>query len=116
MGEAFDEEARRDYKRRLADLGARIAESERNNDAGTLETLQSEQYEILAQLQRDSGMNGKTRVLPDESKARKNVRQAVNRDIKRIAEHHLDLAEHLKFAFKGNAMCYSPDDVPAWEG
>lgn len=114
-GEAFDEEARRDYKRRLADLGARIAESERNNDAGTLETLQTEQYEILSQLQKDSGKNGKARVLTDESKSRKNVRQAVTRDIKRIAEHHDDLAEHLKLAFKGNAMCYRPDADPNWE-
>ncbi len=58
-GEAFDEEARRDYKRRLADLGARISEAESNNDAGTLKTLQTEKYEILSQLQRDSGKNGR---------------------------------------------------------
>jgi hypothetical protein len=114
-GEAFDEDARREYKRTLADISARIAEAERNNDPGTLETLQTEQYEILSQLQKDTGKNGKARVLTDESKSRKNVRQAVNRDIKRIAEHHADLAEHLKLAFKGNAMCYRPDADPNWE-
>lgn len=114
-GQSFDEEARREYKRTLADLGARISEAERNNDVGTLETLQAEQYEILAQLQKDSGKNGKARVLTDESKSRKNVRQAVNRDIKRIAEHHPNLAEHLKQAFKGNAMCYRPAEDPNWE-
>lgn len=113
-GESFDEDARREYKRTLADISARIAEAERNNDAGTLETLQTEQYEILSQLQKDTGKNGKARVLTDESKSRKNVRQAVNRDIQRIAEHHADLAQHLKLAFKGNAMCYSPSDDPAW--
>ncbi len=114
-GEAIDEEARRDYKRTLADISARIAEAERNNDAGTLESLQTEQHEILSQLQKDSGKNGKARVITDESKSRKNVRQAVSRDIKRIAEHHADLAEHLKLAFKGNAMCYRPDGDPDWE-
>ncbi|WP_146536963.1 hypothetical protein [Rubripirellula reticaptiva] len=114
-GEAFDEHARREYKRTLADISARIAEAERNNDSGTLETLQTEQYEILSQLQKDTGRNGKARVLTDESKSRKNVRQAVNRDIKRIAEHHAELAEHLKLAFKGNAMCYRPDADPNWE-
>ncbi|EMI56836.1 hypothetical protein RSSM_01779 [Rhodopirellula sallentina SM41] len=114
-GEAFDEDARREYKRTLADISARIAEAERNNDAGTLETLQTEQYEILSQLQKDTGRSGKARVLTDESKSRKNVRQAINRDIKRIAEHHAELAEHLKLAFKGNAMCYRPDADPNWE-
>ncbi|WP_145418421.1 hypothetical protein [Planctomycetes bacterium K23_9] len=114
-GEAFDEDARREYKRTLADISARIVEAERNNDAGTLETLQTEQYEILSQLQKDTGKNGKARVLTDESKSRKNVRQAVNRDIKRIAEHHAEFAEHLKIAFKGNAMCYRPDADPNWE-
>ncbi|TWT80542.1 hypothetical protein CA13_19870 [Planctomycetes bacterium CA13] len=114
-GEAFDEEARHDYKLRLVDLGVRIAEAERNHDAGTLETLQTEQYAILSQLQKDTGKDGKARVLTDGSKSRKNVRQAVSRDIKRIAEHHVELAEHLRFAFKGNSMCYFPSLDPAWE-
>jgi len=114
-GEAFDQEARRDYKRTLADLGARIAEAERNDDVVTLETLQAEQYAILHQLQKDIGKNGRARVVTDESRSRKNVRQAVNRDIKRIAEHHADLAEHLKLAFKGDAMCYRPTEDLCWE-
>jgi len=54
-------------------------------------------------------------VFTNESKSRKIVRQAGSRDIKRIAEHHAELAEHLKLAFKGNSMCYSPGDDPAWE-
>ena len=114
-GDTFDEEARRAYKRTLAELGARIAEAERNDDIGTLEALQSEQHAILQQLQKDIGKNGKARVVTDESRSRKNVRQAVNRDIKRIAEHHSDLGEHLKIAFKGNAMCYRPTNDVNWE-
>jgi len=98
----------------LAGSGARVAQAERNDDSGTLETLQTEQYAILSQLQKDLGKNSKARVLTDESKSRKNVRQAISRDIKRIAEHHAKLAELPKFAFKGNAMCYSPADDPAW--
>ena len=107
--------APREYKRTLADLGARIAEAQRNDDIGTTEALQTEQHTILQQLQKDIGKNGKARVVTDESRSRKNVRQAVSRDIKRIAEHHAGLAEHLKLAFKGNAICYRPTDETSWD-
>ena len=87
----------------------------RSSGTDTLETLQTERYEILSQLQRDTGKNGKARVLNDKSTSRKNIRQAVNCDVKRTAEYHPDLAEHLLDAFKWNWMCYQPDDDPAWE-
>ena len=113
-GEAFDEDAKRNYKRQLADIMSQIAEAERHNDVGTLEKLQSEQYAILRHFQRDTTKSGKARVVTDESKSRKNVRQAVKRDIKRIAMHHPELAEHLTLAFKGDAMRYRPAEDPLW--
>ena len=58
---------------------------------------------------------GKARVLTDKSKSQKNIRQAVNCDVKRTAEYHVDLAEHLRRSVNRNAMCYSPDDALVWE-
>lgn len=114
-GAILDEQARREYSRRLADLDEEIAQAQANNDLGTLEQLQTEKHEIANEVSRATGLQGKSRVSTDESKARKNVRQAMSRDINRIAKSHPTLAEHLTLAFKGDWMSYRPSEETFWE-
>jgi len=63
-----------------------------------------------------------SRVATDASKARKNIRQQVNRDIDRIRTFSSELADHLRLAFLSDAMCFlsdamrvQPDHDPQWQ-
>ncbi|TWU39476.1 hypothetical protein Poly41_23000 [Novipirellula artificiosorum] len=114
-GEMLDEEARRAYQQRIAELDEDIAIAEKNNDVGVLDKLNAEKQQIIAGIRRATGLHGKSRVTTDESKSRKNIRQEMQRAIRRIAKSHPALAKHLNHAFKGNWLCYQPDEDPMWE-
>ena len=114
-GESFDPEARRQYARQLAEIDEEIAEATSFNDIGRLEKLQNDRQGILDYVAKATRKGGKARVATDASKARKNIRQQVNRDLDRIRTFCPELAEHLRVAFLSDAMCYQPDHDPRWQ-
>ena len=114
-GEAFDAEARRQYASQLAEIDEEITEATSFNDFGRLEQLQNDRERILDHVSKATRKGGKARVATDASKARKNIRQQVNRDVDRIRTFSPELAEHLRIAFLSDAMCYRPEQDPRWQ-
>jgi len=114
-GETFDAEARREYARKLAEVDEEIAEAAGFNDHASIERLQSERQLLIDYISKATGKGGKARVATDASKARKNIRQQVNRDIDRISKSCPDLAEHLRTACQGESLCYRPTRDPGWQ-
>ena len=114
-GESFDAEARRQYARQLAEIDEEIAEAASFNDIGRSEQLQNDRQRILDHVSKATRKGGKARVATDASKARKNIRQQVNRDLDRIRAFSPELAEHLRIGFQGDPMCYQPDHDPRWQ-
>lgn len=114
-GETIDDEALAHYKRQLLELSEDIAIAEQNRDVGTLERLQTERHQIAELLQKEIGLNGKSRIKTDAGNSRKNVRQQLQREIERIRKLHPALADHLSASFRGHWMSYQPVDDPQWE-
>ena len=114
-GESFDAEARRQYARQLAEIDEEIAEAASFNDIGRSEQLQNDRQRILDHVAKATRKGGKARVATDASKARKNIRQQVNREVDRIRTFCPELAEHLRIGFQGDPMCYQPDYDPHWQ-
>lgn len=114
-GEVFDGEARREYARKLAEVDEEIALATRFNDIASIERLQSERQTLVDHITKATGRGGKSRVATDASKARKNIRQQVNRDIDRIRNFSPELGEHLRIGFLSDAMCFQPDHDPQWQ-
>ncbi|XZE35824.1 hypothetical protein SH501x_001368 [Pirellulaceae bacterium SH501] len=114
-GESFDAEARKQYAQKLADLEEEITEASEFHDWGRLEKLQTDRQAILDHVTKASRKGGKARVTTDASRARKNIRQQVKREIERIEGSSPELAEHLRIAFQGDPMCYRPTTDPQWQ-
>jgi hypothetical protein len=55
------------------------------------------------------------RVATDAAKARKNIRQQINRDIGRLGKYCPELAQHLKQAFQGESLSYRPSHEAGWQ-
>jgi hypothetical protein len=115
MGEAFDEDARRQYAKQLADLDEDLAEAESFVDLGRIEQLQTQRQMILDHVSKNIRLGGKARIVTDTGKARKNIRQQVKRDIDRISKASSALTDHLADAFSGDPLCYSPTSEIFWQ-
>lgn len=115
QGESFDFEARRQYAQKLAEIEEEISEAAEFNDQGRLEKLQEERQAIIDHVTKASGKGGKARVTTDASRARKNIRQQLQREIERMKRTSPELAEHLRIAFQGDALCYRPTVDPQWQ-
>jgi hypothetical protein len=115
MGEMFDEDARRQYAKHLAELDEELAEAESFGDLGRIEQVQTQRQAILDHVSKSMRLGGKARIVTDAGKARKNIRQQVKRDIDRIAKASSVLADHLAGAFRGDPLCYSPSSEVFWQ-
>ena len=114
-GESFDAEAKREYARKLSEIDEELEEAAQFNDLASIERLQSEREKLIDHISKATGKGGKARVSTDASRARKNIRQQVNRDIDRMSKFCPELAEHLRTAFQGESLCYRPTQDPGWQ-
>jgi hypothetical protein len=114
-GESFDAEAKREYARKLREIDEELEEAAQFNDLASIERLQSEREKLIDHISKATGKGGKARVTTDTSRARKNIRQQVNRDIDRISKFCPELADHLRTAFQGESLCYRPTQDPGWQ-
>jgi hypothetical protein len=112
----LNERARNEYKERIDSLDWEIAEAERHNDIGRLETLRSEREFLIQQLSRDTGHGGRIRMFKtDSEKARKAVSRAINTALKNIKLQSEEMAQHLSSRIeRGKSFIYRCDGID-WE-
>ncbi len=114
-GEAIDTETRRQLATKLAEVEDDITEAMEFNDVGRLEKLQAVREELIEYVTKATGKGGRSRIATDASRARKNIRQQISREVNRIDKFCPALAQHLKIAFQGDALCYRPTTDPNWQ-
>jgi hypothetical protein len=107
----LDDDAKRAYRRRIADLDDEILEAERYNDQERAARLSLERETVVKELIRAAGLGGRDRALDTENeRARLNVSRAIRTAIDRIASNHPPIAAHLSACVRtGNTCSYQPD-------
>ena len=109
-GEMIDEEARRQYRARVAALREELEEAERWNDPGRAERAREELEMIERELSRAVGLGGRERRSGSAAeRARINVQRRLRDAIRRIESYHPGLAKHLDRSVRTGAYCaYEP--------
>jgi non-specific serine/threonine protein kinase len=110
-GEVLDVEAKRAYRARLLELRQELEEAEQWNDTSRAERARDEIEALEAELSRAAGIGGRERrVGKAAERARVNVQRRLSDALRRIAEVHAPLGEHLTLAVRTGTYCsYSPD-------
>ena len=114
-GPVLDLQARNEYRARLAELGAELADAERCADLGRLERASAEREALLAELESsDRGAKPGS----DAERARVAVTKAIRTALEKITEGHPELGAHLAGSIHRGLTCaYKPDprDPAEWE-
>ncbi len=115
--ELIDSTARRNYEDRVRELQADIELAEANNDTGTAERLRMEMDALVDELTASLGLGGRSRTTTNPAeRARSAVTQRLRSTVKRVADNHPVLGEHLKRSITTGLFCsYSPADSVEWE-
>ncbi|MGH9008472.1 MAG: NB-ARC domain-containing protein [Acidimicrobiia bacterium] len=110
-GPVLDEQAKREYRRRVRDLHDEIDEAETWNDHERAARAQLELDALTRQLAAAVALGGRDRPSASSAeRARISVRKAIAKAIGHIAEHDADLGLLLSTTVKtGSYCCYSPD-------
>ena len=113
---ALDTQARSSYRQRLHDLDDELAEARTDADEGRVWQLSAERDFLLAELSRAVGLGGRDRrIASPAERARVAVRKAIRSAIDTIAEHHPELANHLRTTVRtGTFCCYCAAEWPVW--
>ena len=109
--QVLDPQAKAAYRRRLEELREELEEAEGFNDTGRAERAREEMEAIGEQLAAAVGLGGRDRKVGSATeRARSAVTQRVRSAIKRIAEQHPALADHLADRVETGTFCvYRPD-------
>jgi hypothetical protein len=95
-GPALDEAAKRDYQRRIRELGAELDEAEGWADVGRCERLRAELEFLRVELARGVGLGGRNRRSSSAvERARVNLQKRLRSAVRRIAAVLPELGEHL---------------------
>jgi hypothetical protein len=117
-GAWLDEEAKRAYRERLAELEDDIAEAERFNDVERAARAREERELIGRELARAVGLGGRDRPVGSAAeRARVNATRAIRGAIKRIEECDASLGRHLDRAVRTGTFCAydpAPQDEVTW--
>lgn len=110
-GEVIDAEAREDYRRRLADIDAEIAQATDWNDPERVARLSEERDFLIRELAGAVGLGGVTRSATSASeRARISVTKAIWSSVDRISTHGPELGRHLTLTVHTGTFCsYTPD-------
>lgn len=113
----LDDEARRDYRRRIQELQHEIEEAEADNDPARLDPAQSELDALFDQLAQATGLGGRDRKLANPAeKARSAVTWRIRSAIKKIQVAHPRLGQHLSNSIRTGYFCaYFPEAEISWE-
>ncbi|HET6146965.1 MAG TPA: AAA family ATPase [Polyangia bacterium] len=109
-GEMIDDEAIADYRERLAELDAELAEAEGWADSGRAARARAEREAIAQELARGVGLGGRVRRAGAAAeRARVNVQRRIRGAIRKIGESLPDLGSYLDRAVKTGTFCsYEP--------
>jgi tetratricopeptide (TPR) repeat protein len=112
----LDERARAQFRQRLADLDADLADAEADNDLGRIATIKAERDAIAHELAAALGLGGRARTLGDPAeRARKAVSARIRDAVKAIGSCHLELGAHLDASVRtGTFCCYAPATEVRW--
>lgn len=118
-GPHLDARAREDYRRRLAELEAELAEAEGFNDRGRTERALQEIAFLQGEIARAFGLNDRPRRMGSvDERARINVRRAIAAALKRMSQSAPELVAHLNGCLKTGTFCvYEPEESrpQSWE-
>ena len=98
------------------DLDAEIDGADADHDLERATAARVEREALLDELRRATGHHGQIRRLGDDSeRVRKMVRARVHRALLLIADHHPQLAQHLRESIETGSSCvYRPAEVLVW--
>ena len=115
----LDEQARRAYRARLAELGVDLAEAERDGDAAAVERAEVQRQELADHLAAALGLAGSVRGWSGPAeKARQSVTKTLRSAVVRIELVDPLVAAHLRASLRTGTWCsYEPDPSAslAWE-
>ena len=118
-GPLLDHEARQAYQRRLDDIEDDLDEATRNGDLDRAALAKADRDYLVTELARAVGLGGRARTTGSTSeRARAAVTRAVRYALRRIADHHPTLADHLEHTIQTGTYCsYHPDPrhPPTWQ-
>jgi tetratricopeptide (TPR) repeat protein len=116
--EMLDDQARAAYAARLRELSEDLAEAEAHADLGRAERLRVARDELVDELERATGLGGRSRSFVDEAeRARTAVRKAIKRAIDEIDAGQPAIGRMLRSAVTTGATCvYDPSPAApiAW--
>lgn len=109
--EVFDSRAREAYRQRLAETEEDILEAEENNDFHRAALARADRQFLIDELCRGVGLNGRARTIGDGvERTRTSATRSLRYALKRIAQHHPELGEHLTRTIRtGTYFAYEPD-------
>ena len=112
----LDAQARSEIRRRAEDLREELTEAEAHQDLGQIDRLQRERELLLGELRTATALGGRDRTMPDAGeRARKAVSARIQDGIRKIAEAHPELAEHLRRNVRTGIYCsYVPHPTIDW--
>jgi len=115
-GPQLDDQARKEYKQRLDDLGAELKEAREFNDYVKAERVEEEMEALTKELAAAYGLGGRARKLADPGeKARKTISKAIGRALEHIKENNENLWRHLQNALSlGLFPAYKPHPPVSW--
>ncbi len=113
----LDEAAKTAYRRRLATLDDEIDRAVTRHDDRRAAELDAEREALLDELRRYTGLGGRPRRLGDTAeRARQAVTARVRHTLRRLADHHPALADHLQASVTtGSQLCYRPAETTPWQ-
>ncbi|MEO3751550.1 AAA family ATPase [Streptomyces sp. B6B3] len=111
----LDDEARARYRRHLARLDEEIERADALGQDDRAAGLDRERAALLDELRAAAGLGGRARRLGDEAeRARKAVTARIRDTLRRLDQHHPELAGHLRGSVTTGARCaYRPPDRDA---
>ena len=109
----IDDQARRAYRRRLAEVDEDIDDAVRWNDLGRLELARRDREFLLAELARATGLGGRARSVGGSAeRARTSVTRSIRYAIDRLRDHHPSVAAHFDRCIATGTYCsYRPDPI-----
>lgn len=109
--QALDPQAKQEYRHRLAELAEELESAEDDNDPGRAERARTEIDFLTQQLSAAVGLGGRNRpVGGHDERARLLVTQRIKASLRKIAEVHPALHEHLQETLRTGYRCsYVPD-------
>lgn len=113
----IDDEAVRQYRKRLHDLEEALDEAERHADRGMSERLANERDALVDELTKAFGLGGRRRRGPGDpdERLRKAVSARIRASIDRLEGLHPPLGRHLRHSLHTGYWCsYEPEQPVEW--